>query len=88
MARKVMKRQVDKKVFAHSAVKGKKINVACRSPRGGIRFQCMYTAIIEDPDGLTYEQSYKEFEDLVELANMLGKDYWIVDIYQKGKINL
>lgn len=35
--RKRMKRSKDRKVFAHTAVVGKKINVNPRSPRGGIR---------------------------------------------------
>lgn len=41
----------------------------------------MYTAVIERPDGSTYEQDYKDFEDLLLLKQMLGNDYWIVDIY-------
>ena len=40
-----------------------------------------YTAVIECPDGTTYEQDYKDFEDLLLLKQMLGNDYWIVDIY-------
>lgn len=40
-----------------------------------------YTAIIERPDGSTYEQRYKEFEDLVYLLRSLGKYYRIVEIY-------
>lgn len=40
-----------------------------------------YYAVIECPDGSTYTQRYKEFEDLVYLASSLGKGYWIVDIY-------
>lgn len=40
-----------------------------------------YTAVIERPDGTTYTQDFKEFEDLEILAQMLGPDYWIVDIY-------
>lgn len=37
MARRVaMKRGKDKKVFAHTAVKGKKINVNPKNARGGI----------------------------------------------------
>lgn len=39
------------------------------------------TAVIERPDGSTYEQVYKEFEDLLSLKESLGDDYWIVDIY-------
>lgn len=40
-----------------------------------------YTALIEDPEGRTYEQPYNEFEDLLYIISMLGDDYWIVDIY-------
>lgn len=40
-----------------------------------------YTAIIECPDGSTFEQFYKDFEDLIELKECIGDDYWIVDIY-------
>lgn len=35
MARKRMKNKLDKKVFSHTAVKGKKINVNPRVGRGG-----------------------------------------------------
>lgn len=38
----------------------------------------MYTAIIERPDGSTFEQVY---DDLEELILILGDDYWVVDIY-------
>lgn len=41
----------------------------------------IYTAVIECPDGSTYEQSYKDFDGLLELKWMLGPDYWIVEIY-------
>lgn len=37
MPRKTMKRRLDKKVFSHTAVKGKKINVNPHLSRGGIR---------------------------------------------------
>lgn len=40
-----------------------------------------YHAVIERPDGSTYIQKYKEFEDLVHLAHSLGKGYYIVDIF-------
>lgn len=35
MARKRMKNKLDKKVFSHTAVKGKKLNVLPRSHRSG-----------------------------------------------------
>ena len=42
----------------------------------------MLVAVIESPDGYTFEQSYSgEFEDLLELKKMLGRNYWICDIY-------
>ena len=41
-----------------------------------------YIAVIENPDGITYEQPYNDFDDLIELKESLGKDYWIVDIFQ------
>lgn len=41
----------------------------------------LYTAVIECPDGSTYEQDYKDFEGLLALREMLGDDYWIVAIY-------
>ena len=41
----------------------------------------MYCAIIERPDGTTYEQLYGDFYDLLELKAMLGRGYWIVAIY-------
>lgn len=37
MARKKMKNKVDKKVFSHTAVVGKKVNVMNKPARGGIR---------------------------------------------------
>lgn len=40
----------------------------------------MYIAVIERPDGSTYEQPYKDFEDLLALQKYLGDDYWIVDV--------
>ena len=40
-----------------------------------------YTAVIERPDGSTYYQGYNDFDELRELALMLGPDYWIVDIF-------
>lgn len=40
-----------------------------------------YYAEIERPDGSTYVQKYKEFEDLVLLARSLGDGYLIVDIF-------
>lgn len=38
MARKKMKKKVDRQVFSHTAVVGKKLNVNPRVGRGGIRF--------------------------------------------------
>lgn len=40
-----------------------------------------YTAVIEDPDGITYQQGFDDFDELLELKSMLGDEYWIVDIY-------
>lgn len=37
MARKRMKKAKDRKVFSHTAVIGKKINIEPRMSRGGIR---------------------------------------------------
>ena len=38
--------------------------------------------VIERPDGSTYIQQVKDdFYSLVELAEMLGPRYWIVDIF-------
>ena len=42
---------------------------------------CRYTAVIEDPDGITYTQPYDDFDELRELKDSLGDDYWIVDIF-------
>lgn len=42
---------------------------------------CRYVALIESPDGQTYEQGYNEFEDLLDLLEVLGTDYLICDIY-------
>lgn len=43
--------------------------------------RCRYVALIESPDGYTYEQGYDEFEDLLDLIKMLGRGYLICDIY-------
>ena len=40
-----------------------------------------YTAVIEDPYGLTYMQQYDDFDQLLELKASLGPDYWVVDIF-------
>lgn len=40
-----------------------------------------YFAVIERCDGTTYTQRYKEFEDLLFLISMLGRDYKVVDIF-------
>ena len=41
------------------------------------------TAVIECPDGTTYTQQIgDDFNDLQELKEMLGNEYWIVDIYE------
>lgn len=40
-----------------------------------------YVAIIEDPDGRTYEQPYDDFDDLIYLRKFLGDDYRIVGLY-------
>ncbi len=40
-----------------------------------------YTAVIERLDGSTYEQNYQDFDDLIDLKQSLGDDYWIVSIY-------
>lgn len=41
-----------------------------------------YTAIIEGPDGHTYEQSYTDYFQLIELVeDIFGEDYRIVSIY-------
>ena len=41
----------------------------------------MYTAVIERPDGSTYLQQYDDFYGLLDLKDMLGPDYLIVDIF-------
>lgn len=46
-----------------------------------LRDSWYYIAVIERVDGTTYEQPYLEFEDLCDLSDSLGSDYWIVDIY-------
>lgn len=40
-----------------------------------------YIAVIERDDGTTYEQKYKDFYDLLNLAVSLGSGYRIVDIF-------
>lgn len=41
-----------------------------------------YTAIVEGPDGITYEQSYTDYEQLIELVEIIfGDGYRIVTIY-------
>lgn len=40
-----------------------------------------YHAVIERPDSSTYIQQFKDFENLQELKEMLGDDYWIVEIF-------
>lgn len=40
-----------------------------------------YIAIIESPSGSTYEQPYRDFEDLKDIVQMLGPDYHVVSIY-------
>lgn len=40
-----------------------------------------YIAVIERPDGSTYEQPFSDLYDLIELAGYLGDDYQIVSIY-------
>lgn len=40
-----------------------------------------YIAVVERPDGSTYEQPFREFEDLLELATYLGDEYRVVDVY-------
>lgn len=40
------------------------------------------TVVIECPDGTTYLQECgDDFDDLQDLKEMLGDEYWIVDIY-------
>lgn len=40
-----------------------------------------YVAVIEGPDGYTYEQPYTDYEYLVELLDALGEGYRIVCVY-------
>lgn len=40
-----------------------------------------YVAVIERPDGSTYEQRYKYFEDLIHLYYALGSGYRICEVY-------
>ena len=40
-----------------------------------------YVAVIERPDGTTYTQAYADFDDLIDLKEVLGDTYWIVDIF-------
>lgn len=40
-----------------------------------------YHAVIERPDGSTYVQMYREFEQLQNLLCSLGKGYYIVEIF-------
>ena len=41
-----------------------------------------YVAIVEDPDGNTYEQPYTDYEELIDLVNdIFGEGYRIVTIY-------
>ena len=41
-----------------------------------------YVAIIEDPDGRTFEQPYLEFEDIADLIeDIYGPGYKLVAIY-------
>lgn len=40
-----------------------------------------YTAVIEAPDGYTYTQQYCGIDGLIELLEMLGSLYWIVEIF-------
>ena len=42
---------------------------------------CAYSCVIENPDGITYVQPYNDIDELIELKDMLGDDYWIVDIF-------
>lgn len=42
----------------------------------------MMYAVIERPDGSTYIQAYDGTPDgLKDLKDMIGPDYWIVDIF-------
>lgn len=38
-------------------------------------------AVIERPEGTTYVQEFCGLEGLQDLIEMLGPDYWIVDIF-------
>lgn len=40
-----------------------------------------YIAVIECPDGTTYEQRFYDFYELLDLKKMLGAEYLIVSIY-------
>lgn len=40
-----------------------------------------YTALVVSPDGETYEQGYNDIYELIYLLNILGKDYYIADLY-------
>ena len=40
-----------------------------------------YYAIIERPDGSTYEQGYDDFYDLLDLIMFLGRKYRVVEVY-------
>lgn len=40
-----------------------------------------FTCVIEDSDGYTYQQGFNDFDELQDLKDSLGDDYWIVDIW-------
>lgn len=40
-----------------------------------------YTVLIVRDDGSTYEQKYREIEDLIDLSESLGEGYKICDVY-------
>ena len=40
-----------------------------------------YTAVIEDPDGNTYEQPFWDYEDMCDTLNDLGPDYRLITVY-------
>lgn len=41
-----------------------------------------YTAIIEGPDGRTYEQPFMNYEELVELVEIVfGDDYRVLTVF-------
>lgn len=40
-----------------------------------------YIAVIENPDGITYEQPYWDYLDLIDLIESLGPGYRIVCLY-------